>query len=208
MEKRLYNIWVDMRQRCKTDGHAAHKYWGGKGIKVCPEWNDYKAFEKWALENGYEDNLTIDRKDGTKDYCPENCRWATYSEQNRNMASNHYIEINGESHIVADWCKILGTVTPSTVYSRVRNEGWSYEKALLTPGQKSKSLHPEKTELLYAAKRKPLIAYNETEVIEFSSSKEAERQGHCRGAIRKAILTRQRHHGYYWKFKEELVWKA
>ena len=202
MAKRLYNIWVDMKQRCRADGNEVHKYWGGKGIKVCSDWNDYKVFEKWALSHGYKDHLTIDRIDGTKDYCPDNCRWATYSEQSRNMSSNHYIEINGESHIVEDWCNILGNITPSSVYRRVRVYGWSYKKALLTPAQKTVSFDPEYTESLYAKKRKPLIAYNEIETIEFSSSKEAERNGHSRGAIRKARLTGRKHHGYYWKFKE------
>ena len=135
---RLHRIWCDMRERCRNDGHKSHERWAGKGITVCEEWNDYLTFEEWALSHGYKDDLTIDRIDNDKGYNPDNCRWATYSEQARNTSHNRYININGESHIVKDWCEILKTVTPSTVYKRVRNYGWSIEKALTTPNMRSK----------------------------------------------------------------------
>lgn len=127
-KNRLYNIWINMRMRCKHNG----KYWGAKGIKVCEEWEDFKVFQKWALEHGYTENLTIDRMDSSKDYCPENCRWATYKQQANNTSRNRIIVINGEARNLNEWLKIYNTVTKSTVFKRVR-KGWSFEKAITTP---------------------------------------------------------------------------
>ena len=82
---RLYRIFYKMKERCYKPSNDNYKYYGGLGIKICDEWlNDFNAFAQWALSHGYADNLTIDRKDNAKDYCPENCRWITIQEQQRN----------------------------------------------------------------------------------------------------------------------------
>lgn len=86
---RLYTIWVGMRARCNRPTHHAYNLYGGKGVKVCEEWSDYLAFKEWALANGYADNLSIDRIDPSKDYCPENCRWLTPSENTARANKNH-----------------------------------------------------------------------------------------------------------------------
>ena len=83
---RIYQTWHNMKSRCHKEYDSKYKYYGGKGIKVCDEWrNDFNAFYEWAMANGYTDELTIDRIDSDKDYCPENCRWVTM-EENRALA--------------------------------------------------------------------------------------------------------------------------
>lgn len=82
---RLYHIWAHMIQRCEDPKSNKFHLYGGRGISVCEEWRkDFMAFRTWALENGYTDNLSIDRIDSNGNYEPSNCRWATASEQNRN----------------------------------------------------------------------------------------------------------------------------
>lgn len=86
---RLYGIWAGMRQRCNNPNKDAYKYYGGKGVKVCEEWNDYSKFKEWALSNGYNDSLSIDRIDANGNYCPLNCRWLTISENTARANKNH-----------------------------------------------------------------------------------------------------------------------
>lgn len=104
---RLYTIWIDMRRRCYNKNRANYVHYGAKGIKVCNEWNkDFKNFQDWALNNGYQDNLTIDRIDVDGNYEPDNCRWVTTFEQNNNMHNNHKIEYeNKKYNSMSSFCR-------------------------------------------------------------------------------------------------------
>ena len=82
---RLYHIWQGMKYRCLNKNGRRYKDYGGRGITICDEWkNDFRAFYDWAIVNGYRDDLSIDRIDNDKGYSPDNCRWATATEQSRN----------------------------------------------------------------------------------------------------------------------------
>lgn len=87
---RLHTVWKGMNQRCSNPNHKGYKYYGGRGISVCEVWkNSFEAFYEWALLNGYNPcakrgECTLDRIDVSGDYCPENCRWTTNAEQQRN----------------------------------------------------------------------------------------------------------------------------
>ena len=84
-DTRLYRIWVDMHNRCYQKSYHAYNHYGGRGITICDEWlHDFQTFFNWAIENGYKDNLSIDRIDNEKGYSPDNCRWVTMEEQNKN----------------------------------------------------------------------------------------------------------------------------
>lgn len=88
---RLYKIWHSMIRRCTDPSHNRYKYYGENGVSVCDEWlNNYETFCKWALSNGYSDELSIDRIDQNGNYCPDNCRWSdVYTQaQNKGLRRN------------------------------------------------------------------------------------------------------------------------
>ena len=80
---------------------------GARGVSICKEWDDFETFKKWAMDNGYNDTLSIDRINVNGDYSPNNCRWANSITQNNNRRTNHYVTHNEETHTVAEWARIL-----------------------------------------------------------------------------------------------------
>lgn len=107
--ERIGSIFNGIKDRCYNKNNKSYKWYGEKGIKIYKEWIDNpKLFEIWALSNGYEDNLTIDRIDENKDYCPENCRWISNSDNAKYKSTTFLIEVNGETHTGKDWARILG----------------------------------------------------------------------------------------------------
>lgn len=106
---RLYNIWKAMRYRCNNKENKNYEYYGTRGIEVCDEWaKSYDNFKEWAINNGYDSNLTLDRIDTNKNYCPNNCKWSTSTEQNRNKRNNKLMLFNGKILTQSEICEITG----------------------------------------------------------------------------------------------------
>lgn len=94
---RLKTIWSRMKDRCYNSKHISFKYYGELGITICDSWkNDFITFKTWSLENGYQDHLTLDRKNTFGNYEPDNCRWITKKAQQANRKDSVKIEFNGE----------------------------------------------------------------------------------------------------------------
>ena len=133
---RLYNIWAAMKQRCYNPHTQHYARYGGRGITVCDEWlQDFQKFWDWAMTNGYQDKLSIDRIDNDKGYSPDNCRWASQKEQANNISRNRRITFAGQTLNLSQWCEALN-IDHKLVDSRLRR-GWSPEEALgLVPRKK------------------------------------------------------------------------
>lgn len=130
MVKRLYSIWHNMKSRCYYKENTNYKYYGEKGIKVCDEWKDnFQSFAMWALQNGYSDELSIDRIDGNKDYYPENCRWVDNIQQNNNTSKNRFHTYNGQTKTVSQWARQYG-IDRNLLNTRLKR-GWDFEKAIV-----------------------------------------------------------------------------
>lgn len=136
---RLYRIWCMIKGRCYRPSHSSYYCYGAKGIKMCEEWkNNYTAFRDWAHNAGYADDLSIERIDINKDYCPENCTWIPLGDQSKNRSTSVVYEYNGKKQILKDWCREYN-MPYNSVHSRIKYHGWSFEKALFTPIDKRKS---------------------------------------------------------------------
>lgn len=134
---RLYKIWDAMRYRCRSETCSIYELYGGRGIRVCDEWeSSFTDFEKWAFDNGYSDNLSIDRIDVNGNYEPSNCRWATDIEQMNNRRCNKYITYNGETKTLSEWNRTLGK-SKKYLATRLRC-GYSMEEAMTLPYNKQR----------------------------------------------------------------------
>lgn len=140
---RLYTVWIDMRDRCENEESPSYKWYGEKGVSVCPEWlgeHGFENFAKWAYEHGYDENArrgdcTIDRIEANGNYEPSNCKWSDSIEQNNHRSSNRFIEYRGEIKTLANWCREL-KLPYKTIHSRLNRYGWSIERAFNEPIKK------------------------------------------------------------------------
>ena len=131
---RLYRIYKKMYRRCYKPKTKWFENYGGRGITICQEWLGEQGFEnfaEWSIKNGYDDNLSIDRKDNDKGYSPDNCRWATAKEQANNTRSTVFLTYKGETKPASEWAEITG-IRQDTLTMRKRN-GWSDEECIEVP---------------------------------------------------------------------------
>lgn len=120
---RLYHLYYRVRSRCENPKASYFEHYGGRGIRVCDEWQTWEAFRDWALANGYKDGLTIDRIDVNGNYEPSNCKWITQAEQMRNTRKTRYLTVNGVKKPLVTWCEELG-VSFGTASARF-TRGWA-----------------------------------------------------------------------------------
>lgn len=125
-----YNTWRKLIQRCQNPTDIAFRRYGGRGITVCDRWSD---FENFLADMGQPPpGKTLDRKNNDGPYSPDNCRWATKTEQMRNMSTNRVLtRYDGTSHLLIEWAEITGK-SSVVIFSRIKR-GWSVDDALDIP---------------------------------------------------------------------------
>jgi len=126
---RLYRIWALMKNRCNplSNVESSQKYYIKKGIKICHEWKaNFVNFKNWSEQNGYQDDLEIERIDNNGNYEPENCKWATHLEQMHNTRRNVHLTHKGITKCLTEWAKTIG-ISHHALRYRI-NKGWPEEK--------------------------------------------------------------------------------
>ena len=143
---RLYKVWQGMISRCTNSNMDNYADYGGRGIRVCPEWNDFVPFYEWAMKSGFDESksgfeCSIDRIDVNGNYEPSNCRWADAKVQRYNQRPHkphrckHVWTIDGETKPAKDWCAEYGLSVPMVMY-RVKTKGMAPEQALTAPNER------------------------------------------------------------------------
>lgn len=135
---KLYLVWMDMRRCCRDKKDKNYCNYGGRGIGVCEEWENYANFRDWAYSTGYNANAkyhtcTLDRINVNGNYTPENCRWVDSRVQCNNRRSNHLVEYNGRTQTVAQWARELDIPYGRTEKRLVA--GWAVEDAFFKPSR-------------------------------------------------------------------------
>jgi hypothetical protein len=204
---RIYDIWCGIKSRCHNPNKKSYKNYGEKGIYICDDWrNDFLHFYNWSIKNGYSDDLTIDRIDNLKGYCPENCRWVSHAEQQRNRTNNVFLENKGQIKTLAEWCRDMNEPYQK-IYSRKT-------KCLAEKGSFvfDDLFYPQKTERKYTKKfyeRKhfvrKIIQYTKdgSFIKTWESIKETSDFGFSPTAIINCCKGKTRSSGgYIWKYAE------
>ncbi len=132
-KKRLKSIHGSMKNRCTNPKAINYQDYGGRGISVCEEWQTLAGFAEWALANGYENHLTIERENNDLGYLPSNCRWATMFDQNRNKTNSRLLTAFGETKVMQDWPNDPRCTISFGGLRRRLEKGWSDEDAVSRP---------------------------------------------------------------------------
>ena len=129
---KLYKKWQVMNTRCNNKNRDHAQWYMEKGIEVCEEWRDFLNFYDWAMTNGYEDGLSIERIDINKGYEPKNCKWIQLKEQAFNKSNTHWITFQGKTQSLTKWAEEIG-ISVTILKDRINRYKWDVERALTTP---------------------------------------------------------------------------
>lgn len=136
----LYDAWRNIKRRCYYKNSNYYKNYGGRGITVCEEWrNSFKPFLEWAMHNGWEIGLTIDRTDVNGNYEPSNCRWITQKAQLLNRRNNRYVTYKGETKTAKEWASMINI--SYTSFLKRLNKWGDINKAMEEPVHESNVRH-------------------------------------------------------------------
>ena len=134
---RLHRIWVKMRKRCRNPEAEQFKFYGARGINICPEWDDFTVFRDWALAHGYRDDLTIERGDVDGSYSPQNCSWIPASDQSANRRCS-MLAPDGQLWLHK---ALANGINRGTFYRR-KQTGWPMDQAVTWPMGKKRPRRP------------------------------------------------------------------
>lgn len=129
----LYPVWKTMIARCENEKHNRYHRYGGRGISVCEDWHDFDEFSRWAVRSGYRKGYQIDRIHTDGDYEPDNCRWTTSKQNNRNRSNNRLVTWEGQTKTLAEWAEDPRCHVEYKVLWERLQDGWDFEKALTVP---------------------------------------------------------------------------
>lgn len=122
-----FSIWAGILSRCNNPNSSSYMFYGGRGIRCCDRWIKFENFFE-DMGNRPSKEHSIERINLNGDYTPENCKWATKTEQSRNRRNNKFLTINGKTKILQDWLSDFG-IKKGTYYARLKR-GWSEQRAL------------------------------------------------------------------------------
>lgn len=128
----LHSVWKGLFQRCYNPNFTWYCNYGGRGIRVCDEWQDFRPFYEWATANGYAKGLEIDRVDNDGHYGPTNCRFVTRTINSRNKRTNRRLTAFGETKTLIEWTEDPRCVVALGAFKSRISLGWSVEVALTT----------------------------------------------------------------------------
>lgn len=126
---KLYKVWTSIKGRCLNKNSQGFRFYGERGISICPEWLSFDVFRDWALSNGYKKGLSIERIDNNKGYFPENCKWIKMTDQRDNQRSTRRVTLNGQTKTLKQWSKATG-IKHTTLSTRIFERNWPIERAL------------------------------------------------------------------------------
>lgn len=211
---RMYHIWKSIKRRCCNPNNPSYSYYGGRGISICDEWkNNFESFYNWSVQNGYSCSLTIDRIDVNGNYEPGNCRWVTIAEQSINKTNTVYIELNGVSKPMKDWCNIYNVpyyLVQQRYKKIVKNNIICDDLSILFSSKRlyiKENRKPSTRKIYSDYRERPIIQYDTNKIFikEWSGIKEIKQTGlfNKNAVLNCCYGLAKTHKDFIWRYKND-----